>query len=163
MAECHWNKLQKRLKNIIDPKLNIKFNNSPVRKKTSWSEITIRFFQVILDDEIIWKFPKDTNQQKDMYFCIGQYKISKYEYGKIEFPIMSIINYLDLPKDKLLDYQDKAGLSDVLKSCDKRIGYNRLKTLQLSQAGQKIFNKRFEHMQAIQNINWEKNNATNNY
>ena len=76
---------------------------------------------------------------------------------------MSIINYLDLPKDKLLDYQDKAGLSDVLKSCDKRIGYNRLKTLQLSQAGQKIFNKRFEHMQAIQNINWEKNNATNNY
>lgn len=145
MAEYHWNQLQKRLKNIIDSKLNLKFNNSPLRKKTSWREITIRFFQVLLDDEIIWQFPKDTDQPKDMDFCIGQYKIDKYNYGKIEFPIMSIIKYLNLPKDQLIDYQDNAGLSDILKACDKRIGYNRLKNLPLSQAGQKIFNKRFEH------------------
>ena len=105
MAEHHWNQLQKRLKNIIDPKLNIKFNNSPVRKKTSWGEITIRFFQVILDDEIIWQFPKDTNQQKDSNYIYGQYKIDKYNFKNLEFPIMSIINYLDLPKDKILDYQ----------------------------------------------------------
>lgn len=56
---------------------------------------------------------------------------------------MSIIAYLDLPKDKLLDYEDKAGLAEILKVCDKRIGYERLRNLKLSKTGQKIFEKRF--------------------
>lgn len=145
MAEHHWNKLQKRLKNIIDQRLNISFNNSPARKNTSWGEVTIRFFQVKLDKEIIWKFPKDTQQKKDANFVYGQYRIGKREWGTLEFPIMSIITYLDLPKDKLLDYEDKAGLAEILKVCDKRIGYERLRNLKLSEAGQKIFEKRFRN------------------
>lgn len=145
MTEYHWNKLQKRLKNIVDPRLNVSFNNSPVRKKTSWGEITIRFFQIKLDDEIVWKFPKDTNQKKDASFIYGQYRISKSEWGTLEFPIMSIIAYLDLPKEKLLNYEDKAGLAEILKLCDRRIGYERLRNLKLSETGHKIFNKRFKN------------------
>ena len=57
---------------------------------------------------------------------------------------MSIIAYLDFPKDKLLNYEDKAGLAEILKVCDKRIGYERLRNLQLSETGQKIFEKRFK-------------------
>lgn len=141
MAEHHWNKLQKRLKNIIDPRLNISFNNSPARKNTSWGEVAIRFFQVKLDKEIIWKFPKDTKQKKDANFVYGQYRISKREWGTLEFPIMSIIAYLDLPKDKLLDYEDKAGLAEIIKVCDKRIGYNRLRNLKLSETGRRFLRK----------------------
>lgn len=145
MAEYRWNKLQKKLKNIIDPRLNISFNNSPVRKKTNWGEITIRFFQVKLDKEIIWKFPKNTEQKLDANFVYGQYKISKREWGTLEFPIMSIIVYHDLPKEKLLDYEDKAGLAEILKLCDRRIGYNRLRNLKLSEVGRKIYYERFKN------------------
>ena len=68
MAEHHWNKLKKRLNNIIDPKLNIKFNNSPVRKKTNKSEITIRFFQVLLEDERV-SFTKRSFTPSDVEGC----------------------------------------------------------------------------------------------
>ncbi len=67
------------------------------------------------------------------------------EFEVIEFPIQSILKYLDLPKDELFDYQDKAGIANILKTCDRRIGYNRLKNLNLSDAGRKIFNKRFKN------------------
>ena len=68
MEKHHWYKLKKRLENIMAPNLNISLNYSPLRKKTNWSEITLRFFQVKLDDEIIWQFPKDTNQVIDENF-----------------------------------------------------------------------------------------------
>jgi len=58
---------------------------------------------------------------------------------------MSIIKYLDLSKDQLIHYEDKAGLSDVLKVCDRRLGYNRLKNLELSDAAKKIFDARFKN------------------
>ncbi len=142
MAEYHWYKLKKKLKSIVAPSLDISFNYSPLRKRTNRSEITLRFFQVKLNDEIIWQFPKDTSQTIDENFIYGQAKIDN-KLINIEFPIQSIIAYLNLPKNKLLDYIDKAGLAEILKVCDKRIGYNRLKKLQLSGVGQKIFNKRF--------------------
>ena len=131
MEKHHWYKLKKRLENIMAPNLNIYLNYSPLRKKTNWSEITLRFFQVKLDDEIIWQFPKDTNQVIDENFIYGQSKFDN-QYINIEFPIQSIIAYLNLPKEKLFNYEDKAGIAEI-----------RLKTLKLSQAGTKIFEKRF--------------------
>ena len=104
----------------------------------------MRFFQIKLDDEIIWQFPKDTNQVIDENFIYGQSKFDN-QYINIEFPIQSIIAYLNLPKKKLFNYEDKAGIAEILKVCDKRIGYNRLKTLELSHAGTKIFEKRFSN------------------
>lgn len=144
MEKHHWYKLKKRLEDIMAPNLNISFNYSPLRKKTNRSEITLRFFQVKLDDEIIWQFPKDTNQFIDENFIYGQSNFDN-QYINIEFPIQSIIAYLNLPKEKLLDYEDKAGIAEILKVCDKRIGYNRLKTLKLSHAGTRIFEKRFSN------------------
>ena len=38
----------------------------------------------------------------------------------------------------------KQRLSDILKVCDRRIGYNRLKSLELSTAIKKIFDERFK-------------------
>lgn len=144
MAEYHWYKLKKKLKSVLAPSLDIFFNYSPLRKRTNRSEITLRFFQVKLNDEIIWQFPKDTSQTIDENFIYGQTKINN-QFINIEFPIQSIIAYLNLPKNKLLNYTDKAGLAEILKVCDKRISYNRLKKLQLSEVGQKVFNKRFKN------------------
>jgi hypothetical protein len=135
-----WNKLKQRLSNIIVPGLDISFISSPVHKKTYYSRITLRFFQVKLDGEIIWKFPKDSEQPKEFFL----YDYDFYGHSEMEYPITSINKYLDLPKDQLLSYKDKAGLADVLKVCDKRIGYNRLKNLNLSPTAKKIFEVRFK-------------------
>ena len=133
-----WNKLQKRLSEIIAPELDISFNNSPARKTTSRSEIILRFFQVKFNGEIIYRFPKDSEQPNwIVYWDWGG-------YGDAEYPKHSIMKYLDLPKEQLLDYEDKAGLADILKVCDKRIGYNRLKDIELSPAAKKIFDVRFK-------------------
>ena len=141
-----WNKLQKRLSDIIVPELDISFNNSPVRKKTERSEIMLRFFQVKFNGEIIWRFPKNSEQPNCalLYGYIGD-----GEY--MEYPKHSIMEYLDLPKEQLLDYEDKAGLADILKVCDKRIGYNRLKDIELSSAAKQIFDVRFKDKNKLTN------------
>ncbi len=131
-----WYILRKRLNNIIDPSLNISFNYSPVRKKTQYSEIIVRFFQVKLDNEIIYKYPGDTNQL--LYNDLFIYGIS------IERPFHSILRYIDLPKKELINFKDEANVADILKASDKRIGYKRLKSLELSEAGRKVFEKRFK-------------------
>jgi hypothetical protein len=138
MAYHRWNKLQKRLSEIIVPELDITFNNSPARKTTAYSEIILRFFQVKFNGEIIWRFPKDSEQPNEGFL---------YGYlpdGQMEYPKHSIMQYLDLSKEQLLDYEDKAGLADILKVCDKRLGYNRLNKLELSPAAQLIFDVRFK-------------------
>ena len=145
MAEHHWNKLKIRLATIMATGLNITFNNSPVRKKTSWGLITLRFFQIKLNGNIIWRFPENTEQSLATDWIYGVSKIAgrKRDYVNIEFPIQSIIKYLDLPIEQLSEYTDEAGLADILKVCDKRIGYNRLRTIKLSTQAQKIFEARF--------------------
>jgi hypothetical protein len=68
----------------------------------------------------------------------------KLRLSDIIIPELSITKYLDLPKEQLLQYKDKAGLADILKICDRRIGYNRLKDIELSPAAKKIFDVRFK-------------------
>jgi hypothetical protein len=137
-----WNKLKLRLADIIVPELDISFNNSPVRKKTAYSEIILRFFQVKFNGEIIYRFPNDSEESNDN-FLYGWQGAFDSEYS-MENPKQSIINYLDLPKNELLQFQDKCGLADILKVCDRRIGYNRLKEIELSLAAKKIFDVRFK-------------------
>ena len=139
MSEHHWYKLRKRLENIIHPSLNLSFIHIPLRKKTQWSEITVRFFQIKLDNEVIWAFPKDTNQNIDQGFIYGWINETN---ESIEFPIQSIIKYLDLPRQELIKYQDNAGLADILKVMDRRISPKRLEELELSSAAKQILNKR---------------------
>lgn len=139
MSEHHWYKLRKRLENIIHPSLNLSFIYIPLGKKTQWSEITVRFFQIKLDNEIIWAFPKNTNQNIDQGFIHGW---SNKTNESIEFPIQSIIKYLDLPRQELIKYQDNAGLADILKAMDRRISPKRLKELELSPAAKQVLNKR---------------------
>jgi hypothetical protein len=138
-----WNKVKLRLSNIIVPELDISFNNSPARKKTSYSEVILRFFQVKFNGKIIYLFPKDSEQPNYLFVHGFMGLAGRSEYS-MEHPKHSIIKYLDLSKDELLQYQDKCGLADILKVCDRRIGYNRLKEIELSPTSKKIFEVRFK-------------------
>jgi len=150
MAEQRWNKVKQRLSSIIATGLDVSFISSPVHKKTTYSEIKMRFFQVRLNGEIIWRFPKDSEQPK--YGFLDGYTFENRKSGHIEYPITSIIKYLDLPHDQLLQYTDNAGLADILKVCDKRIGYDRLSTLELSPAAKKVFAERFKSKIKVETV-----------
>jgi hypothetical protein len=152
MAEQRWNKVKQRLDSIIATELGISFISSPVHKKTAYSEMKIVFFHVKLDGEIIWRFPKDSEQPN--YLCVlgyGDYDDNR-KWALPQYPINSIINYLDLPKEQLLHFEDKAGIADILKVCDKRIGYDLLSSLELPPAAKKIYDERFKNKKKESNI-----------
>jgi len=148
-----WNKVRQRLSSITAEELDISFISCPVHVKTTYSKIKGSFFKVTLNREIIWIFPKDTEQDKKYLrgFFNGVWSVWEY-------PISSIIKYLDLPKEELLHYEDKAGIADILKACDKRIGYYRLNTLELSPAAKKVFEERFKNKNNSENIVLNNNN-----
>lgn len=156
MSGHRWNKIKQRLAAIIAPELEIAFNNGTIQKKTSYSEIKLRFFQIKLDGEIIWEFPKDSKITHET-FLYGYIEIDGNWKHFEDYPVDSIVKYIDLPKEQLLDYEDKAGISDILKVCDKRIGYNRLKELKLSPIANKIFDVRFGNKKEVKDKNQKEN------
>ena len=130
-----WNQINKRLQNIIHEDLNIKFIHSPLVKKTSRSELCIPFFFLLLDDKIIWSYPKDCaydNWQFGFKWSAyvkwdrpWQSGTGKYEYESYASPENIVAGYLDMPKDKLLGFDEPTGLRYILWACDKRIGKNK--------------------------------------
>ena len=131
-----WNQINKRLQNIIHEDLNIKFIHSPLVKKTSRSELCMPFFYVKLDDKIIWSYPKDCAYDNWQFgFKWSAYVKwdrpwqggrGKYEYESYASPENIVAGYLDMPKDKLLGFDEPTGLRYILWACDKRIGKNKL-------------------------------------
>lgn len=120
-----WNQVNKRLKTIIAPELKIAFNKSNLRLKTGWSKLNRTHFYIKLNDEILWEC------QKDSAYCNFRYYDEWFSYGRDEkigklSPANIIAQYLDTPRDKLLQFEEPSGLKYILWACDKRIGKDRL-------------------------------------
>lgn len=136
-----WNQVNKRLKTIIADGLDISFNHAPVVKKTYWLKAySINFFHVKFNNQIIWEYPKDNAYHNFMF--VDEY--TKYDNwhrpwqggepdikrfcgdSQVASPENIIAGYLDMPKDKLLEFDEPTGIKYILWACDKRIGKNRL-------------------------------------
>ena len=139
-----WNQINKRLKSILAEGLNVAFNHSPVVKTTYRDKYCISFFHVKFNGEIIWQYPKD-NAYHNFRFCDkyipydvwerpwqgGQEKkIEGYTNKQFASPENIVAGYLDMPKDKLLEFDEPAGLRYILWACDKRIGKNKLSQME---------------------------------
>ena len=135
-----WNQINKRLKSILAEGLNVAFNHSPVVKTTYRDKYCISFFHVKFNGEVIWQYPKD-NAYHNFRFCDkyipyddwerpwqgGQEKkIEGYANKQFASPENIVAGYLDMPKDKLLGFDEPTGLRYILWACDKRIGKNKL-------------------------------------
>ena len=70
-----WNQVNKRLKTIIAPGLNIAFNKSNLRLTTEWSKHNRTHFYIKLNDEILWEC------QKDSAYCNFRYYDEWLSYG----------------------------------------------------------------------------------
>ena len=123
-----WNQINKRLKSILAEGLNVAFNHSPVVKTTYRDKYCISFFHVKFNGEVIWQYPKD-NAYHNFRFCDkyipydvwerpwqgGQEKkIEGYTNKQFASPENIVAGYLDMPKDKLLEFDEPAGLRYIL-------------------------------------------------
>ena len=139
-----WNQINKRLKSILAEGLNVAFNHSPVVKTTYRDKYCISFFHVKFNGEVIWQYPKD-NAYHNFRFCDkyipydvwerpwqgGQEKkIEGYTNKQFASPENIVAGYLDMPKNKLLEFDEPAGLRYILWACDKRIGKNKLSQME---------------------------------
>ena len=103
-----------------------------------------KFFHVKFNGEVIWQYPKD-NAYHNFRFCDkyipyddwerpwqgGQEKkIEGYANKQFASPENIVAGYLDMPKDKLLEFDEPTGLRYILWACDKRIGKNKLSQME---------------------------------
>lgn len=120
-----WNRLNKRLKEIIAPEVKVVFNKANLYHPTTYSEFNMSYFYIKLNGKLLWE------SQKDSAYCNFRYYDRWVQYSKIEnfgylSPANIIAQYLDTPKDKLLQFDEPSGLKYILWACDKRIGKERL-------------------------------------
>lgn len=149
-----WNQVRKRLKKIIAPELNIAFNSSniekhPFRKSAS---LQINYFEIKLDGKVIWEAQKDCCFYNEKIFWDYNMSYPDWDYvlkgnnnEKHTFrasPQNIIAEYLDCPKDELLNFDEPTGLKFILWACDKRIGKNRLKELEFTRFALPIVKQR---------------------
>ena len=138
-----WNQVNNRLKTILAEGLDIAFNHSPLVKRTSRAEYFVSFFNIKFKGENIWQYPKD-NAYNNFRFndkC-GSYNEWKRPWqggtgkGDARFQLASpeniIAGYLDMPKDKLLEFDEPTCIRYILWACDKRIGKNKLSQMQFT-------------------------------
>ena len=157
MSKRKWNQINKRLKTIIADGLNISFNHSPVVKKTyRMQAYSINFFHIKFNNKIIWEYPKDNAYHNFMF--VDEYtkydiwhrpwqggepdRDSRYRDSQVASPENIIAGYLDMPKDKLLEFDEPTGIRYILWACDKRIGKNRLAQIQFIKQAQEIVKAR---------------------
>ena len=120
-----WNQVNKRLKTIIAPELKIAFNKSNIFHKTGWSEFNLSHFYVKLNGKIIWESQKDSAYCNFRFYDKWDQYAEDDSLGRLS-PENIIAQYLDTPKEKLLQFDEPTGLKFILWACDKRIGKKRL-------------------------------------
>ena len=132
-----WSKLQKEVYNLLDPALNLQIHCRVYRKPTQWSTLQLPRYWITLNKEIIFDYPSCFNDLKNVS--------PPYPYDAAFISEISDIirDYIDTPKDKLLDLKDKYGIIDILKAADRRLGKENLLSIDLSKPAQKVLKVRF--------------------
>ena len=120
-----WNQVNKRLKTIIVPELDVVFNRANLFRKTLRSEIYVSHFHVKFNNKIIWESQKDSAYCNFRFYDKWDQYAEDDSLGRLS-PENIIAQYLDTPKEKLLQFDEPTGLKFILWACDKRIGKDRL-------------------------------------
>lgn len=122
-----WSKLQSRLYNIIDPDINMQIHCSlyEMNSNDGWHGNKLPRYFITIDKEIVFDYPKDFDNTK-------KYGFNSYPWDTDISGISNVIEeYIQSPKDKILKEfsNDKWGITDILRVCDRRIGKRRLRQL----------------------------------
>ena len=137
-----WSSLQRELYKIIDDKINFQIHLSVYRMNSGRGSADLPRYWITLDKEIVFDYPKQFIIANDDETVLYPYQTDVPEISDL------IREYIDTPKSEVFEKKflnDKWGLSDILKSADKRFGKKKLQLLQketTSSAARKIIAQR---------------------
>ena len=140
-----WSKLQSRLYNLIEPTLNFQIHCVlyEMNSNDGYHGAKLPRYFITIDKEIVFDYPKDFD--------------TTWKYGRNSYPwdadiseISNVIEeYIQCPEAELTKKfeNDRWGLTDILRVCDRRIGKRRLQELRSATTNEillKIINKRMD-------------------
>jgi hypothetical protein len=139
MEQKLFSKIKKQIENLFEPGLKMQFCCIAYPMRTQWANNHIPRFYIKLDDKIIWDFPKDFPEVKQLhwaYWCRSN--------GIIDL----VREYIDTPVGRLLQKKFKGDtqyftaqylwqntqetckadykLTDIFKAADRRLGKEKL-------------------------------------
>ena len=135
-----WSKLQKQIYNLIDSRLDFQLHCRSYRMNSQRGSTELPRYWIQIGGEMIWDYPRQ--------FSSG---LTYYPYQNDISAISDLLReYIDMPIVRLLDARfenDRWGLTDILKACDRRISPNRLeaKFAELSGTAQRVLHARINH------------------
>ena len=125
-----WSKLQSRLYHLMDPQVGFQIHCALYEMNSNDGRHTYKLprYFITINQEIVFDYPKDFDTKKS-------YNETVYPWITDIGAISDVIEeYIQCPKSKLMNNfrNDKWGLTDILRVCDRRIGKRKLLELQSS-------------------------------
>lgn len=122
-----WSKLQSRLYNLMDPNLNFQIHMAvyEMNSNDGWHGNKLPRYFITIGKEIVFDYPKDFDTTE-------KYGSNSYPWDAEICDISNLIEaYIECPEENLMQKfeDDKWGLTDILRACDRRIGKRRLREL----------------------------------
>ena len=126
-----WSKLKKDLSKLFDENLDVDIHQSVYRMQSQMGNSDLPRYFVTFNKEIIFDFPKMfINEKLESGFGKGYTVKNLYPYDGTVSELSQIIReYINTPKEEILTkkYGQDFGLVDILISCDRRLGKEKLK------------------------------------
>ena len=121
MSGQPWSKLERRLRDLPDPALRLRFRFTAYRQDaiaTPWEGDAACKFWITQGKDTVWAVPRDrhSGDRADIGYA------ARRSPGWL---VEMAADYLQQPRDRLLDWTPDWGgwgLPDILKACDRRIG-----------------------------------------
>ncbi len=124
-----WSKLQRELYKLIADDINFQLHCIAYPMRSQYGSSSLPRYYITLNKEIIWDYPKDFTLKDG---TVGNYTGESKDYPyNTDVPDIShlIREYIDTPKEEIYSKSfenDKWGLTNILKSADRRIGKRHL-------------------------------------
>ncbi len=122
-----WSKLQHRLYNLMDMSLDFQIHCClyEMNSNDGYHSSKLPRYFITIEKEIIWDYPKQ-------FDTTLRYGFQSYPWDKEISEISDVIEeYIQRPFDEIMDEckDDKWGITDILRVCDRRLGKRRLREL----------------------------------
>ena len=122
-----WSKLQTRLYGLMDPSVHFQIHCAlyEMNSNDGWHGSKLPRYFITVDKEIIFDYPKDSDTTR-------KYGFTSYPWDSEVSEISDVIEeYIQCPVDELMNpfENDKWGITDIFRVCDRRIGKRRLQEL----------------------------------
>ena len=131
-----WSKLQSRLYNLMDPDIDFQIHCALYEMNSNdgyHGSKLLRYF-ITIGKEIVFDYPKE-------FDTTYKYGFNSYPWNPDISDISDLIEeYIQCPESEILKHfeNDKWGLTDILRVCDRRIGKRRLKEIRDNTTSERI-------------------------